>query len=167
MITQEEERENEFNLDLSSFIHHVPGPIGIWIINLIVKVVPIFLGVLSLYNNIISNFYYFDFAYNLTSTISNIITVLDWALDLQLIRPVKPWNRYDPHMVKPVHLHEQNQTGYTFTIPAPIRAIPLNMIPCTLLRYTWCDEYNKKLREVWVPDRGQDVTNYHENWHEE
>ena len=37
-------------------------------------------------------------------------------------------------------------------------------MPCALLRYKWCDEYEKKLREVWVTDPGQNEIKYHDNW---
>ena len=151
---------------MNSFIHHTPGPLAVWIISLIAKLIPVILGVVNLANDIPSNFYYFDFAYNLSSVVSTLITVSDWAFDLQLIRPVKPWNRYDPHLVMP-HLHEQNQTGYTFTVPAAIRTMPLDLITCDLLRFKWCDEYEKMIRQVWVGDKGQDVIHYPDDWEKE
>ena len=67
--------------------------------------VPIMLGILSLYENIVSNFYFFEVGYNLALIFSGTIAVADWGFDLQIIEPLKPWNRYDPHVVKQ-HLHE-------------------------------------------------------------
>ena len=103
-----EDSGDEFNLKLNEFYHHpFPEQIFVWTLQLLVKLLPVILNSLSLIDNIHSNFYFYEFGFNLAYVISNLVTAIDWALDLQLIRPTKPWSRYDPHYVIH-HRHEQN-----------------------------------------------------------
>ena len=66
----------------------------------------IYSTVYGILGNAWSHYYYWGFGWSIGSSVMQILLLLDWIFDLQIIIPIKPWNRYDPYFSSAdIHVH--------------------------------------------------------------